>query len=296
MKKGLLGLIIIGFGTVCALLMVGCSGDNTLTPPRIETFLVFDFQRSESTNWTFEQHVEFFEYRDTTTKALNFPNEHGYFHTIEIFRRTINFNTQRVAHSSSSVRLRTQHTDNVLISSQFSGGPMSGGPYARLGLRDLENFTINEVIEIQEINSQGEKTGKDISIRIIRNPVPVESLLLTVWEHHRPDGPQGSYTMDSQGHSILPDQRHGLGIMTIANPSIASFQHEIEFTIESVVIGGVEIQSDHVKNYVWFQSQSTSSTNVLEAPRTLPVGTVITLFATSIVDGIQSNTITIIIV
>jgi len=267
MRKAHLILAGVVLLAVSSFILVACSNTVREENPNIIRLLVTGDEVEESADWNFDEFIKHANSERKYAATVHFTEHNGFSVWVSIFMRTINIDDRIVTHSETdSRRYRLVANTHILMTDNGLLHP-----------ENLNNHNIDEIIRINHVTASGVLDGNYIRLRVIRTPIPMESITLSVTSGDNTIGIGGS--------------RH---IITQITPLNASFPNS-NFIIESIVIGGIIMTGVAIENYAVITFWGTLAQIVALA--NMNIGDEINIVAIGIADNtIRSNVLTLTVV
>ncbi|MCL2755563.1 MAG: hypothetical protein FWE45_00740 [Firmicutes bacterium] len=209
-------------------------------------------------------YVMTYEEKDTAKhNTVQFNEDNGYSHQIPyLYIRSIDKGNRTVTYE------RVQPSRTRIETNDYVGMTDGGLLYPK----NLRQFSIDELLVVYVVDTNGRRTQFSNLLRVQREPIPVETINLHV---------------SSGTNEIRVGQtRH---LVTQIFPLNASFPNA-NFEVESVITGGRVVRGAATMNYVRLHGSGTLAE--VTALNNLNPGDTINIVATTEFDGVRSNTFT----
>ena len=231
--------------------------NNPPDPLGLRDLLVTENEMSESAGWTFEQHLTYADAEREFSDVIILDESNLYRYQPKFYLRTLDLDKKTVSHEEIPINRITMNQNTYVV-------------YSHEGLihpKDLDDHQIDEILIFKLQGIYFETTDIEISIRVKRDPIKVESVALS--------GIDGEDTIFSHGQLFLH---------TEILPANASFTNS-DFFIERIIVNGATItDSVTISEYA-----SVSAGGTLTTSNQMQSGDKIYVYA--IADNVRSNTL-----
>ena len=258
---------------ISGFLLVACTDNSEPPEPNIKQILVSQAEVDKSVNWTFEQFVEHANSERKYSEIVRFEAANNYRQQLTIFIRNLNLDTGTMHHELVPTnRVVVQYEEDTIVRMNQNGV---------LYPRAVGHFYLDEslAIRVRDIYGRIREDLEPIGIRVVRNPVLVEQVIL--WTY-------------GDNHTIRVNSERVIQSRVL--PANASFW-STQFMIQSITVNGRTITNPTEREvYAYIRGTGTGSITAVRATTRMNLGDTITVIARNIHSGIYSEPLTLTVV